>query len=342
MRRFLLAIAFALLAASCGGGSAISTNSTATSRVLPTPYVAQRGGVFSLDVKSGDLSELSAPATYGPSVLTPDGSRIVYGGPEDLLVVTLDGQQHTVGREAAGAEPTDLSDDGQRILVVGSEGLTQLDLATGDVKKLLAGNINDATWSPDERKIAFARDQRLGVLDLGTGIDKIIAPAQAANYLSYAYGAGNLAWSPDGATIAFGDWKIEEPVTQGSTQLYVIGADGQGLTQLTDTPRAKRYLSFSPDGRYLAYLNSLDNGNRVRVIDLSSKTEIPIDVGQAIPFAAAWIDNTDFVTTDRDIIATNVDGTRRVLVAAQGNCFATLFGVAQSHIVFMTECSQGN
>ena len=346
MRPFLLPIALALLGASCGGGTAVSTNPTATSSAPPTPYVAQRAGVFSLDLKAGDVSELPvpipAPEIRGPSVLTPDGSRIVYGLPEDLLVVTLDGQQHTVNRTAAGGEPTDISRDGDRALVVGSEGLTQLDLTTGGVKKLLSGNINDAAWSPDERKIAFIRDQRLGVLDLETGIDKIIAPNQTANYLSYFYSWGNLEWSPDGATIAFGDWTLQEPLTQGWTQLYLIGADGQGLIQLTDSPRAKRLLSFSPDGRYLAYVNSLENGDRVRVIDLSSKTALPIDTGQAIPFAPAWIDDADFVTSDRDIVATNIDGTRRTLVAAQGNCFATLFGLARSRIVFMTDCPNGN
>jgi dipeptidyl aminopeptidase/acylaminoacyl peptidase len=342
MRQLVVLIALVLFTAACGGGAAVSPTPTATNRAFPAPYVAQRDGVFSLDLSTGDITKLPVPVMYGPSVLTPDGSRIVYGLPEDLLAVTLDGQQHTVSRSAAGAEPTDLSNDGERILVVGSEGLTELDLTTGGVKKLLAGNINDAAWSPDERKIAFVRDQRLGVLDLDTGTDKIIAPAQAANYLSYAYGAGNLEWSPDGGTIAFGDWKVEDPVTQGSTQLYLIGADGQGLTRLTDSPRAKRYLSFSPDGRYLAYLNSLDNGDRVRVIDLSSKTTLPVEADQGIPFAPAWIDDADFVTSYRDIVATNVDGTRRVLVAAQDDCFATLFGLAQSRVVFMTECFEGD
>jgi hypothetical protein len=87
---------------------------------------------------------------------------------------------------------------------------------------------------------------------------------------------------------------------------------------------------------------SLENGNRVRVIDLASRKELPIDTGQAISFAPAWIDDTDFVTSDRDVVAINVDGTRRLLVAAQGNCLATLFGFARSRIVFMTECTEGN
>lgn len=63
---------------------------------------------------------------------------------------------------------------------------------------------------------------------------------------------------------------------------------------------------------------------------------------EAISFGPAWIDDADSVTSDRDIVAFNVDGTRRLLVAAQGNCLATLFGFARSRIVFMTECTDGN
>jgi hypothetical protein len=65
-------------------------------------------------------------------------------------------------------------------------------------------------------------------------------------------------------------------------------------------------------------VNSLDNGDRVRAIDVSRKTSLPIDTGQAIPFAPAWIDDAPFVTSGRDTTATTVAGAWRVLVAPQG------------------------
>jgi len=62
-------------------------------------------------------------------------------------------------------------------------------------------------------------------------------------------------WSPDGDTIAFTSNRSDEPdLVDGKDDLFVMPASGGDMVQL-ETPEGPKYmLSFSPDGRYLAYI----------------------------------------------------------------------------------------
>jgi Tol biopolymer transport system component len=309
---------------------------------VTTAHVATGEGVYATNLVTGDVDPLAVPPRYGPTALSPDGSVLVYGLPTDLMVVPLDGgEPHTVSRQAAGAEPTDWSADGGRMLVVGSKGVTELDLDTGAVTELLAGNIQDAVWSPDEDRIAFVRDQRLGVLDVDTGEARDLAPELTAMYLPNMYSRGHLAWTPDGESIAVGDWTNEEPVTQGRSDIYLVDAESGDARRLTDSPRAKRYFAFSPDGRHLAYAHSQTEGEHLRIVEVETGQELAVDARQNISFAPAWRDEATVIVNDVDIVAVEVDGSQHVLVARQGRCYPTLFGYADDRIVFMTSCPEG-
>lgn len=340
--RLIIVVCFMAACLSCQGNEDTPAPREATLDVVATPLVATVPGVFQMDISTGETRELAVPSTYDPTVLSPDGARLAYGRAVTLLIVDLEGGQREVDRASAGATPTDWSSNGERMLVVGGEGLTELNVTTNTITALLDGNINDAVWSPDETRIAFVKDQRLGVLDLETGRAEVIAPDMTATYLPNAYRWGDLEWTPDGESIIFGDWSVQEPVTQGWTQLYEIDAEGGAPRQLTDTPRAKSYMSFSPDGRFLAYVNDLENGARVRILELATAKQLPFDAHQGISFAPPWFDDEHLITSDGDIIAWSVDGTPQVLVERQANCYAALFGYANQQIVFNVECGGGN
>jgi len=55
-------------------------------------------------------------------------------------------------------------------------------------------------------------------------------------------------WSPDGQQIAFGGRGGD-----GTIQLCVVNADGQGLQQLSEGGQMNSYAAWSPDGQYIAY-----------------------------------------------------------------------------------------
>lgn len=67
-----------------------------------------------------------------------------------------------------------------------------------------------------------------------------------------------VAISPDGSRIAFaGEQK-------GSSDIYVVNADGTGLRQLTSDPATDQYPQWSPDGQTIVYDNA---GTRERSSD---------------------------------------------------------------------------
>jgi Tol biopolymer transport system component len=59
-------------------------------------------------------------------------------------------------------------------------------------------------------------------------------------------------WSPDGQRIAFDSTRTDIDGREEVSQIYVMNADGSGLTQLTRGPGVQRSASWSPDGGSLA------------------------------------------------------------------------------------------
>ena len=62
---------------------------------------------------------------------------------------------------------------------------------------------------------------------------------------------GGSAWSPDGRTIVFASTR--DTRDQDHPELYVMNADGSNVRRLTRSPGVETVLSWSPDGRKLAF-----------------------------------------------------------------------------------------
>ena len=308
------------------------------SQLVVPLQVSEKSRVLSFEPETGELRQLPIPALDATTALAPDGSAILFALPEGWLLISMDGAQRRIDRSSAGAMCTDWPRGGMGALCVGSEGLKTLDIATGEVEQLLAGDIQDAMWSPDGTRAAFIRDQRLGVLDLAKGKAKTIAPDLKAIYAPNYYGTGYIAWSPDGKRIAFGDWRLEEPITQGGADVYVVDADGHNLHRLTDSPRAKHDFAFSPDGKYVAYLHSLDDGDHLKVVDAQTGAEQPVDMVTWGP--TNWL-GTDAILGNgyQGIAAARLDGSVQLLVAATRGCRLSFIGWANGRLFFSETCT---
>jgi TolB protein len=101
----------------------------------------------------------------------------------------------------------------------------------------------DPTWSPDGSRIAYTVDGLVVINADGTGRVALIPYADGLHI-------ADPAWSPDGSRIAFA--RLLQPFFQ--TDIWLINADGTGLTQVTTTDSIfETYPTWSPDGSMIAF-----------------------------------------------------------------------------------------
>lgn len=128
-------------------------------------------------------------------------------------------------------------------MIVGFDGTTQQ----------LHGIPADAQFlniSPDGSQIVFVAEQngspQIGTVGVdGSGLSFVTQVAPVTIAQGSHQGPLTPVWSPDGSRIAFSNGHI-----------YVVNADGSGLTQLTFGASVDQWPSWSPDGSTIAYSNS--------------------------------------------------------------------------------------
>jgi Tol biopolymer transport system component len=106
----------------------------------------------------------------------------------------------------------------------------------------------EAAFPGPNGKIAYSLESAIWVTNQdGTGRTAIFAA-------SFGTGVGNPAWSPDGTRIAFSSSH------EGDNEIYVMNADGSGVTRLTSDPRGDTDPSWSPDGERLVFSSRCSRG----------------------------------------------------------------------------------
>src|SRR5207249_10524320 len=62
---------------------------------------------------------------------------------------------------------------------------------------------------------------------------------------------------------------ISAALFEHQNDLYYCNLDGSGAVRLTKTPGAKELATFSPDGKFVAFVR----GNNLNVVDIATQTE---------------------------------------------------------------------
>ncbi len=142
------------------------------------------------------------------------------------------------------------------------------------------GGNAEAAYSPDGSRIAFQRAIGGAVGDIRPDI-----------YVMNADGSGlrsvtnddisdfDPAWSPDGTRVAF----------TRQNNIYVIGADGTGMTKLTSVePDSANEPAWSPDGSKIAFTSSRDGPFEIYVMNADGSNPINVTNHSATEEGLVW------------------------------------------------------
>lgn len=145
---------------------------------------------------------------------------------------------------------------------------------TGELRRVTRGCGWDwhPTWSPDGRRIAFAR--ACGTFKAGSfDLDLYVVGADGKGLRRLVHTSTNdewPTWSPDGSKIAFvsGEPQWVKPGQPGeaAADLWVVGANGRGLKRLTRNAVKDATPAWSPDGKWIAFTSNRNGHNEVWII----------------------------------------------------------------------------
>jgi Tol biopolymer transport system component len=174
------------------------------------------------------------------------------------------------------------------------------------------------SWSPDGRTIAFAGKRRSDasaeIYSMrwdGTELRRLTANALADF---------DPVWSPDGSALAFVEYMPHPGVyVNGAMDVMLMKPDGNGVRRIIHQVSNVSGLTWSPDGRELAFTASGAVGGPfgVRIVDV--ETGASRGVGPWYSSGPAWSPNGKFLAffAADSLIVSSTDGTTtRTLVSA--------------------------
>ena len=93
---------------------------------------------------------------------------------------------------------------------------------------------------------------------------------------------GSPAWSPDGTRIAFYSER------DGNAEIYVMNADGTGVTRLTNSSADEGYPAWSPDGRTISFDSDRTGNFDVFAMNTDGSNVRPLTKHPARDVSATW------------------------------------------------------
>ena len=242
-------------------------------------YITEEFGLPEVAIVRPDGSDrrrlTTDQAAYAAPVISPDGQRIavaVYPGTLALMNADATGLTK-IGRAAFDGSPA-WSPDGRwiafrsenqgpygpfgRIFVINADG-TGLRQVTPDTPDYTFDD--GPTWSPDGKRIAFARNGLLYVINVdGSALTALPTAPEGARY---------PAWSPDGAHIAYAG-------QSGSWPIYIANADGSNLIRVTTDAAQKEMPRWSPDEQQLVFARVLNGIFQLFRINIDGTAEVKL------------------------------------------------------------------
>ena len=216
--------------------------------------------IYAMDADGTHVRRLTRTSGFdGFGQFSPDGRKLVYyrnqGG---VWVMNADGTgKRNLTTVSAHSSPGGWSPDSRQIdfstnrdgngelYVMNANGSGQRNLLPSPSSQEFAG-----PWSPDGRTILFVSDR-----DRNWELYAVDADGTNSRNLTRSPGidgrSGGMLWSPDSRRIVYSSTR--DTRDDDNPELYVMNADGSGVRRLTHLPGEERLLSWSSDGRRIAF-----------------------------------------------------------------------------------------
>ena len=151
----------------------------------------------------------------------------------------------------------------------------------------------------------------------------------------------DVAWSPDGTLLAVsaarGDWD-----KGGDYDIYVIRPDGSGAKRLTDAAGADMWISWSPDGKRIAFNSKRDGAPEIYVMNADGTSPRRLTKGGGA--TPSWSPDGKRIAFTRkvddvsQIFVMSADGGEAVaLVSTPANAWNPMWSPDGSRILFYSD-----